>query len=388
MANNPVLLDNKAYKKYEYLANINDPLQIAKLLLFHIFVLRQLLRPIKIIKEKMSEISLSHFEIYRAALQEAFIEDPLKITEYSALRSKLLNKTIELCEENGYRFSEIRNIFDSTLSYNWNRFLSIFSTQKSVDGCYAVDNVIIEPDYSMPKWEKHKLPNLNTTINSEFAEGLTKYLEKILQKIKNKTNTDTIDCKFAQELLKNIEQAMQSIIKEAKFNNIDSGFVQDVFESFKNIKKNITKTNDLIRLLENTIQKIKDAAQKDVNYKFVINLREPLDTIIQKIKKNAKARGIRITDSFNDKKFMSVKNNRVLELCFIYIKYANYDKLLYRDIYKDLNIAYTKINESKYPDTIIRKNSMKLLNELLTEADIYKLQAYIQRNRATNKKLI
>ena len=85
MANNPVLLDNKAYKKYEYLANINDPLQIAKLLLFHIFVLRQLLRPIKIIKEKMSEISLSHFEIYRAALQEAFIEDPLKIRVLSIL---------------------------------------------------------------------------------------------------------------------------------------------------------------------------------------------------------------------------------------------------------------------------------------------------------------
>ena len=76
---------------------------------------------------------------------------------------------------------------------------------------------------------------------------------------------------------------------------------------------------------------------------------------------------------------MSIKNKKILELLFVYIKYADKSQLTYPTIYEELNMVYHKNKEHKITDATIRKNRMRLLKQLLDETSIYNLQDYIQK---------
>lgn len=275
MANNPVLLDNKAYKKYEYLANINDPLQIAKLLLFHIFVFRQTFLRLWFTNE--NELMQIH---YRETLKKVFIKNPF-ITDIDLLRKELKEQAEVLIRRGFYSVHECPSTFENLLKYNWNKFLSIYGNHNEVSNNHIYEDIRQENPRTYTNWVPYKFPSID----------------------KQKTFKHTIE----------------------------------------------------------------------------IDFREPMNIILEKVKKIVESHKPKINNNFTAKQLMSIKNKKILELLFVYIKYADKSQLTYPTIYEELNMVYHKNKEHKITDATIRKNRMRLLKQLLDETSIYNLQAYIQK---------
>lgn len=97
--------------------------------------------------------------------------------------------------------------------------------------------------------------------------------------------------------------------------------------------------------------------------------------ITNKIKELAKENNIKIHKErpFTSKDIKHFLNNKSLQLCYIFIKNYQKEKISYPFIYKELGLPYYLNPEKNKSDTIIRKNYIPTLNWLFSNIEIKKL---------------
>lgn len=258
----------KAYDIYKNLDNNNDTTELAKLLLFHLFILKQLFTPIKCNNKYEKMCNRDNIDIYLKIIARAFCLMPLSIDSEEKMQKiiQTLLKTGKYTDNNIY----LNEFIIDTFNYNFDIFWNNTNTEENVN-IFPVDTI---------DWLTKKIPNIHK------------------------------------------KQSKKEVLIDF---NLD---------------------------LDNIVKTVEEYAYKN---KLQIHKLKP----------------------FTETKIRSYKKNKILEICFIFIKYYLQEKLTYKTIYEELNIPYYRNPESKLIDTKIRRNSIPVLNTIIQDAYICKLKMFI-----------
>lgn len=276
-----------AYRIYAELENINNPIRLAEILLFHLFILKHLFNLIKI-PSRYSEFHnrINDIDAYREIIARAFCFNPLHTTK------EKMQVSIANALKNSRMLPVNNGFIIETFNYNYDSFFNINGAKNNI------------------------IKTKNTyNLNDEFNEFYIEPIGWVNQKISNIYNT--------------------------------------------NLKK-----------------------------EMIIDFAWGLTNIVQEIKNYAHKNKIKLPNikPFTESRIRSCKNNKILEICFIFIKYYLQEKLSYKTIYDELGIPYIRNSNKKLVDTKIRKNSIFLLNTIVQDGFIYKLKEFIKTTQENSAK--
>jgi len=176
------------------------------------------------------------------------------------------------------------------------------------------------------------------------------------------------------------------ISKDIELTDTLNGIAEIIIDTF-NYNFDLFYENKIPEYTANTIpigtlkwlqKKAPNLYNTDLTRKIIIDFSLDLNGITQEIKKYAKENNIKIQNikPITNKTIISCKNNKILEICFIFVKYYLQENITYRTIYKELNLPYTRALNKISVDTKIRKISIPLLNRIISNACIRNLKKF------------